>query len=153
VTSRGGPISDGGVDLVVVTPFGERLIVQCKQWKTMRVGVKPLRELWGVLGDEKADGAIFVTSGSFSPDAVAFAQGKRLELIDGHRLRGMIAEVKTASLPAAGGTAHVSSGGHSCPRCGSSMVLRTARHGANAGQQFWGCSTYPKCQGTLPATA
>ena len=153
VTSRGGPMSDGGVDLVVVTALGERLIVQCKHWKTMRVGVRPLRELWGVLGDEKADGAIFVTSGSFSPDAVAFAQGKRLELIGGHRLRAMIGEVKVSSPPVAAPTPHLSTSGPPCPRCGSSMVLRTARHGANAGQQFWGCSTYPKCQGTLPSTA
>jgi predicted RNA-binding Zn-ribbon protein involved in translation (DUF1610 family) len=33
-----------------------------------------------------------------------------------------------------------------CPKCGSSMVLRTAKKGANAGSQFWGCSAYPKCK-------
>lgn len=33
-----------------------------------------------------------------------------------------------------------------CPRCGSSMVLRTAKRGSNAGNQFWGCSAYPKCR-------
>lgn len=33
-----------------------------------------------------------------------------------------------------------------CPKCGSSMVLRTSRRGAGAGNQFWGCSTYPKCR-------
>ena len=33
-----------------------------------------------------------------------------------------------------------------CPRCGSSMVLRTAKRGNNAGSQFWGCSAYPKCK-------
>lgn len=33
-----------------------------------------------------------------------------------------------------------------CPKCGSSMVLRTARRGANAGNQFWGCSAYPRCR-------
>ncbi|WP_232209291.1 hypothetical protein ACN2MM_06290 [Alkalilimnicola ehrlichii MLHE-1] len=26
------------------------------------------------------------------------------------------------------------------------MVLRTAKRGANAGNQFWGCSGYPKCR-------
>jgi len=82
VTSRGGPTSDGGVDLSITDRTGDHLIVQCKHWKSRRVGVKPLRELWGVMSDEKADGAIFVTSGSFSPDAAVFARGKRLELID-----------------------------------------------------------------------
>ena len=33
-----------------------------------------------------------------------------------------------------------------CPDCGAPMVLRTARTGARAGQQFYGCSTYPRCR-------
>lgn len=32
-----------------------------------------------------------------------------------------------------------------CPRCSSPMVLRTAKRSQYQGQQFWGCSTYPKC--------
>lgn len=33
-----------------------------------------------------------------------------------------------------------------CPRCGSELVLRTAKKGDNAGNQFWGCSAFPKCR-------
>lgn len=33
-----------------------------------------------------------------------------------------------------------------CPRCGKNIVLRTAKKGANAGQQFYGCSNYPHCR-------
>lgn len=33
-----------------------------------------------------------------------------------------------------------------CPKCGSGMVLRKAKQGANAGNQFWGCSAFPKCR-------
>lgn len=36
-----------------------------------------------------------------------------------------------------------------CPKCGSAMVLRTARQGVNRGGQFWGCSQYPKCYGIV----
>ena len=36
----------------------------------------------------------------------------------------------------------------SCPACGAEMVLRTARKGANVGNQFWGCSRYPACKHT-----
>ena len=35
-----------------------------------------------------------------------------------------------------------------CPVCNSVMIKRTARRGANAGSQFWGCPNYPKCRGT-----
>jgi restriction system protein len=31
-----------------------------------------------------------------------------------------------------------------CPRCGSNMILRTAKKGRNAGSQFWGRTNYPK---------
>lgn len=33
-----------------------------------------------------------------------------------------------------------------CPRCGSSLVLRTAKAGSRAGQKFWGCSAFPRCR-------
>lgn len=35
-----------------------------------------------------------------------------------------------------------------CPLCGGKLVLRTARKGANAGNQFYGCSNFPKCRYT-----
>ncbi|WP_295685377.1 topoisomerase DNA-binding C4 zinc finger domain-containing protein [uncultured Nevskia sp.] len=39
-----------------------------------------------------------------------------------------------------------------CPKCGSPMARRIAKQGANAGQAFYGCSTYPRCRGTMPAS-
>lgn len=33
-----------------------------------------------------------------------------------------------------------------CPWCGGKLVLRTARQGSHAGEQFYGCSNYPKCR-------
>lgn len=33
-----------------------------------------------------------------------------------------------------------------CPKCGSRMILRTAKKGENAGNQFFGCSSFPKCR-------
>ncbi len=33
-----------------------------------------------------------------------------------------------------------------CVRCGAEMVLRTARKGEHAGEQFYGCSRFPKCR-------
>lgn len=35
-----------------------------------------------------------------------------------------------------------------CPRCGGRLLLRTASKGPQAGQQFWGCSNYPRCRYT-----
>jgi hypothetical protein len=41
----------------------------------------------------------------------------------------------------------------SCPKCGSEMVLRTAKSGANQGEKFWGCTKFPQCRGILKYTA
>ena len=37
-----------------------------------------------------------------------------------------------------------------CPLCGKLMALRKARQGKSSGSQFWGCTAYPECKGTLP---
>jgi hypothetical protein len=35
-----------------------------------------------------------------------------------------------------------------CPKCSSILVKRLAKKGSNAGNQFWGCSAFPKCRYT-----
>ncbi|MNF13178.1 DNA topoisomerase I [compost metagenome] len=37
-----------------------------------------------------------------------------------------------------------------CPKCGSALLVRTVKSGPKAGQQFWGCSAFPKCRTMLP---
>ncbi len=36
-----------------------------------------------------------------------------------------------------------------CPKCGAGMVVREAKRGPNAGNTFWGCSTYPQCRSII----
>lgn len=33
-----------------------------------------------------------------------------------------------------------------CARCGAELVLRIAKKGEHAGEQFYGCSRFPKCR-------
>jgi len=33
-----------------------------------------------------------------------------------------------------------------CQWCGSELVLRIPKQGGNIGKEFYGCSTYPKCE-------
>lgn len=37
-----------------------------------------------------------------------------------------------------------------CPKCSALTALRTAKTGKAPGSQFWGCTSYPECKGTLP---
>lgn len=38
----------------------------------------------------------------------------------------------------------------SCPVCGAPMLRRMVKKGSKQGSEFWGCSDYPRCQGTRP---
>ncbi len=33
-----------------------------------------------------------------------------------------------------------------CPKCGNALVIRTSKTGPKTGQQFWGCSGFPRCR-------
>ena len=164
--------ADGGVDLTLRRD-GRMSLVQCKQWKVFSVGAPVIREMFGLLTAEKADEAIIVTSGNFTRDAQDFAAGKPVRLVDGPQL---LALVQSVQIQPAGPAASLSPSPHrgegwgevpssdpkrdsenagsaqgppACPACGKPMVLRTAMRGVNAGDQFWGCSTYPACKGKL----
>jgi restriction system protein len=148
---------DGGVDLVL-RKGGETFLVQCKQWRTRTVGVSVVRELYGVVSARRAAGGFVVTTGRFTPDALAFAPGSAIEFIDGQRLTKMIKGLREAdgSNPRFDrapidelGIRAVAEATPSCPRCGGTMVQRTARRGSNLGSQFWGCKGFPKCKGTI----
>jgi restriction system protein len=117
------------------------------------IGVELVRQLYGAMVGEEAHAAIFVTSGSYTPDAIAFASNKPIKLVDGHDLDEMLRGVQTRSsrpmtkTPTIVATPAIAA---VCPRCGSSMVHRVARRGAERGRAFWGCSRYPLCSGTRP---
>ncbi len=112
------------------------------------MGVREVRELYGVLHDRGASAAKLVATTSFTPDAVAFAKNKPIELVDADSLLHLIHGVQTSGKivpPAKAERDHLAP---DCPRCGSAMVVREARQGVYAGQNFWGCPNFPKCRGT-----
>jgi restriction system protein len=141
--------ADGGVDLTLRRE-GRTSLVQCKQWKVFSVGAPVIREMFGLMTAENADEAIIVTSGKFTRDAQDFAAGKPIRLIDGPQLLTLVQSVQTQPADTAPPSAVVGAD-TACPSCGQPMVLRTSKRGANAGNQFWGCSTYPACKGTRNA--
>lgn len=168
VQESGGGGADGGVDLVL-RKDGETFLVQCKQWKALKVGVSVVRELFGVMAARGAAGGFVVSSGRFTDEAEAFAQGRNIRLLTGPALLQLIrsgrptagastAPVRAASAPrAAQASASPAAAGAAsaaavpaCPVCSQSMVRRVAKRGASAGSAFWGCSAYPACKGTRP---
>lgn len=135
--------ADGGIDLIL-NKDGRKILVQCKHWKKNKVTVKEVRELNGIVSANDANGGIFVTSGTFTEEALAFAKTSHIELIDGRALSQLIPHIEPANATSTPQTTKPA-----CPRCGSQMVIRTAKKGPNAGGRFWGCTTFPKCKGTV----
>lgn len=152
VENLGGGGADSGIDLRL-SRQGEKTLVQCKRWKVFKVGVKPIREFFGVMTSEGVDQGVFVSSGIYTKEAMRFAEGKPLELIDGAQFaemakavqaHGRLQKATMAVTPLEDTTPERPA----CPTCGKPMVLRRAKTGKNAGQNFWGCSRFPQCRGT-----
>lgn len=143
VVEQGGAGPDGGVD-VLLQKGSDCYLVQCKHWRALRVGVQPVRELYGVMAAQRAAGGFLVTSGDFTDEARNFAQGRELQLINGKTLLNHIrAQVRQAPKP-------VINAAPTCPLCNAPMVLRQSKSGVTSGSRFWGCSTFAetKCRGT-----
>ena len=137
--------ADGGVDLRL-RKDGQVIVVQCKRWKGKPVAVQVVRELYGVMIDKRASAAKIVATTNFTAEAVAFARGKPIELVDSKALQHLVRGVQTSSRL----TISTDEPDHltpTCPSCNTPMVLREARRGSFAGQKFWGCTNYPKCRG------
>lgn len=147
--------ADGGVDLRVERG-GNVYLVQCKQWRAYKVGVKVVREMLGLMSARGAHGVIVVTSGMFTQEARSFASGKPIDLMEGQQLVEMIRAVQNGPAVAVRATAaerrpkpgSERPSGRRCPRCGEELVVREARRGARAGSRFWGCAGYPRCKYT-----
>jgi restriction system protein len=154
--------ADGGVDLVL-QKGGVTTLVQCKQWKSLKVGAPIVRELIGAMTVQCAARGIVVTAGDFTREGRELAAAQSVELVDGPRLLELIRSVQKTpadTTQAVEPTAitrppppEIPEGSSvpTCPKCGSPMKQRTARRGANSGAAFWGCSRYPECHGTRNA--
>lgn len=108
------------------------------------MGVKPIRELLGVMVHEKVAKSFFMTSGNYSDEAKAFAAPNRITLIDGALFLAMLKR-----LPAEAGRkllTFATAGAYnipSCPTCGKKMRFIAGKEGK---RDFWGCPSFPRCR-------
>ncbi len=139
---------DGGIDIRLYQD-GERAtsIVQCKAWGARFVGVKPVRELLGVMTHEKIEKAFFMTSGQFSDDAKEVARSNRITLIDGQMFLMMLKRLPAESQKTL--LEFATAGDYTTPTC-PSCALKMKKVAGKAGRpDFWGCSNFPKCRQVL----
>ena len=146
---RCGP--DGGIDVKLyrVDPEKPLAVVQCKAWANLAVGVKEIRELLGVMAHEKIGQGIFITTSSYTPQALEFGASNPLQLLDGPQF-----VEKLRSLPPARQIKLLQfafEGDYTTPTCASCGVKLVRRQGKRG--DFWGCVAYPRCKTTMPVRA
>ncbi len=142
--------ADGGTDLMLRRD-GENIPVQCKHWKTSKVGDRELREFYAAMADTASPRGVIVTTGSFTREAREFAAGKAIELLDGAALDQQIAAIRRPEeniFDVLSWIDDFTAGARifdpECPFCRGAMTVRQNR---STGAAFWGCTAYPRCAG------
>jgi hypothetical protein len=64
-----------------------KILVQCKDWPSKKVGVQPVRELYGLVKALRATKGILISSSVFTQTAIRFARPLPVELVDGWELK------------------------------------------------------------------
>ena len=102
----------------------------------------------------KADLGQFMTKQSdWVLKLIESAKGQKIEnLPQGYSSpRPASAGGKPSGGKASGGAGKPAAKGKTCPKCKKGqMVKRTAKSGANAGKEFYGCTNYPECKHAEP---
>ena len=140
--------ADGGIDARIFSDKSNTLeyAIQCKSWNSL-VGIKSIRELYGVMSHEAAGKGIFMTTSDFTDEAKKFAtdHNNKLFLINGEKFVAML--LKLPALSQKKLLAFATEGDYktpSCPSCGIKLFKRAGKSGP-----FWGCTNYPKCRTTM----
>ena len=148
-TTRAGP--DGGADIHLFTNESRHpaIVVQCKAWRNVPVGVSLVRGLLGVMTAADVKEGVIATVGTFTGEAGTFALGKNIRLIDGENFLvklEALAPGRRRSLLVFATEGDFTT--PTCPSCGigTRMKLRTS---GKDGARFWGCGNFPRCRATL----
>ena len=145
--------ADGGVDIWLHSrnATGPVAVVQCKHWQGKAVGVKELREFYGVMASHQLKRGTYATTSTYTADAAQFAKDNGINTLDGKGLLALIAKRTPEQQKALLAVAFEGEYWRpTCASCGVKMVERTP---AKGGAKFWGCSNYPKCKSRLPMVA
>ena len=147
--------SQAGVDIHLVAAGAKNvtLLAHCKAWDAYRVGLKAARELRAAMTAAGLGEGLLLTSGRFTPEAVAYARQNSIHLMDGAEfltgIAGLAPEKSLALLKFA------TQGDFLTPTCPSCSLKMISRKSTKEGRKYWGCRNYPRCKhmvaGAVPA--
>ena len=134
--------SDYGGDLVL-RKNGRNVVVQAKRWDGI-VGIKSVQEVLGAMNYYDAQKGIVLTNSDFTENAYNLAKKSPVELWNREKLIDELMESGAKPAEESGSDrSGAENDRRTCPRCGSTLVVRSGRRG-----RFWGCTDYPDCRYT-----
>ena len=145
--------ADGGVDIWLhsANAQGPASVVQCKHWQGKPVGVKEMREFFGVMSSHQLRRGTYATTSAYTADAQQFAKANGIHTMDGTALLVLIAKRSPEQQQALLAVAFEGQYWRpTCASCGVKLVERTPAKGEAA---FWGCSNYARCRSKVPMVA
>ena len=146
--------ADGGVDIWLhsANAQGPVAVVQCKHWQGKAVGVKEIREFFGVMASHQLKRGTYATTSTYTADAQKFAKDNGINAMDGPALLGLIAKRTPEQQQALLAVAHEGEYWRpTCASCGIKLVERT-RPGAvrRSGVAATTRAAGPACRWLLP---
>jgi restriction system protein len=145
--------ADGGVDIWLHSRHAEGpvAVVQCKHWQNKAIGVKELREFFGVMASHQLLRGTYATSSTYTADARQFAKDNGINALDGTALLSLIATRTPGQQQELLDVAY--EGEYWRPTCASCGIKLVERTPSNSGAKFWGCSNYPRCKSRIAMAA
>jgi restriction system protein len=156
VEPRNRKCGDGGVD-IIARRRGETILIQCNQWRNLRIGRKTVQEVAAIVSQIARASGVVISAGEFTDEAQEFALGSRITLVDGQSLMTLVnrdgSQTAAKLVPEAVGSPSIGAAASVpvCPECGELMVLRKPRNPSALASEFWACSRFPACLGEKAA--
>lgn len=134
--------ADGGVDIWLHSRNAEGPVA---------VGVKEIREFFGVMASHKLTRGTYATTSAYTADAQRFAKDNGINTLGGAGLLALISKRTPEQQKALLDVAYEGEYWRpTCASCGIKLAERTPRNG---GAKFWGCSHFAQCKSRLPMAA
>ena len=141
----------GGADFEL-EKRGQLLLAQCGHWRSRKVGEEQVRDFFQVIAARNAAGGYLITSGRFTPSARDAAKSRRIKLMDGARVRQLLASMQAEEGELTAPRSQQDDGATEprrvvlCPRCGRAMLKRYERQDGES-RPYYGCVRAPTCKG------
>ncbi|RIM90957.1 restriction endonuclease [Staphylococcus xylosus] len=133
---------DFGADLIL-KKGNQKIVVQAKRYGYKKnVSIGAIQEVFASQRYHNADESWVITNSYFTKSAIKLAKPCNVILKDRYALTKWILSIQSDTTPQKAKKRNISN--RSCPNCNHELKIRNSK----TGNEFIGCSNYPKCKYT-----